>query len=56
MSPAEFAALSRVLRMRELRVRVDKPGLRTRELVVVTTLLDAAVYPRRQIAELYRAK
>jgi hypothetical protein len=56
MSPAEFAALPRVLWVRELKVRVDQPGFRTKEFVVVTTLLDAVVYPRSQIAGLYRAR
>ena len=45
MSREEFAALPRVLAMRELRVRVDKPGFRTRVFVVVTTLLDPAAFP-----------
>ena len=40
MSREEFAALPRALAMRELRVRVDKPGFRTRSFVVVTSLLD----------------
>jgi hypothetical protein len=56
MSREEFAAMPRVLVMRELRVRVEQPGFRTKELVVVTTLLDAEVYPRRQIEGLYRAR
>ena len=56
MSREAFAALPRVLLMRELRVRVEKRGFRTREFVVVTTLLDAQVYPRNQLAGLYRAR
>ena len=48
MSREEFAALPRVLAMRELRVRVDKPGFRTRSFVVVTSLLDPAAFPRRR--------
>jgi hypothetical protein len=56
MSRAEFAVLPRVLRMRELRVRVDKPGFRTKQFVIVTSLLDAEVYTREELAGLYRAR
>jgi hypothetical protein len=56
MSREEFAALPRVLMMRELRVRVDKPGFRTRSLVVVTTLLSAAAFPAGELAALYRQR
>jgi hypothetical protein len=56
MGLAEFRGLARALELRELRVRVDKPGFRTRSLVVVTSLLDAAAFPPREIAGLYRAR
>ncbi len=56
MSREEFAALPRVLAMRELRVRVDKPGFRTRVFVVVTTLLDPAAFPAAELAGLYRQR
>src|SRR5262249_13406102 len=44
------------LTVREVRVRVPRPGFRTRELVVVTTLVDAVAYPARDVGELYRAR
>jgi hypothetical protein len=56
MSRETFAALPRVLLMRELRVRVAKRGFRTKEFVVVTTLIDAKEYPRGELAGLYRAR
>jgi len=56
MGREEFAALPRVLTMRELRVRVDKPGFRTRSFVVVTTLLDPAAFPAVELASLYRQR
>ena len=56
MSRETFAVLPRVLLMRELRVRVDKPGFRTKQFVVVTSLLDAKMYSRDEIAGLYRAR
>ena len=56
MGREEFAALPRVLTMRELRVRVDRPGFRTRSFVVVTTLLDPAAFPAGELASLYRQR
>jgi hypothetical protein len=56
MSPEEFAALPRTIRMRELKVQVGRPGFRTKALVVVTSLLDAVAFPRRELAGLYRAR
>jgi hypothetical protein len=56
MTREEFAALPRVMTMRELRVRVEQPGFRTRSLVVVTTLLDPGTFPRGESAGLYRAR
>jgi len=56
MTREEFAALPRMLPMRELRVRVDQPGFRTRSFVVVTSLLDAVAYPRKELEELYRSR
>jgi hypothetical protein len=56
MSRAEFAALPRVMPMRELRVRVAQPGFRTKSFVVVTTLLDPEAFPRRELAAVYRAR
>jgi len=56
MTREEFAALPRVMTMRELRVRVEQPGFRTRSFVVVTTLLDPEAFPRRELAAVYRAR
>jgi hypothetical protein len=56
MSREEFAALPRVMPMRELRVRVEQRGFRTRSFVVVTTLLDPEAFPRGELAALYRAR
>jgi hypothetical protein len=56
MSREEFAALPRVMVMRELRVRVEQPGFRTKSFVVVTTLLDPGAFPGGELAGLYRAR
>jgi putative transposase len=42
--------------VREVHVRVDQPGFRTKSLVVVTTLCDAEEYAVEEIAELYRSR
>ncbi len=41
------------IEVREVHVRVDEPGIRTESFVVVTTLTDAAAYPKGDIAQLY---
>lgn len=53
MSPEAFAALPASLVVRELRYRIDVPGFRTREVTIVTTLLDGAAYTAAALAELY---
>jgi hypothetical protein len=44
------------LTVREIRVRHPHRGFRTRELVVVTTLVDPATYPALDVGQLYRAR
>ena len=44
------------LTLREVRIRVSQPGMRTKSLLVVTTLLDAEQYPADEIASLYRRR
>ena len=39
--------------VRELRYEVGRPGFRTRTVTLVTTLLDAELYPLDALAELY---
>lgn len=56
MSKNQYAALPDSLTMREVRVHVEQKGFRTRELVVVTTLLDPEKYPAAEIAQLYRRR
>jgi hypothetical protein len=55
ISRREFVPTPRVL-LRELRVRVEKRGFRTKQFVVITTLLDAEAYPRDELAGLSRAR
>ena len=51
-----YAALPAALTVRECRVRVGRPGFRTRVLIVATTLLDAEAFPKDDLAQLYRAR
>ena len=56
MSREQYEALPDALALREVRVQVQQQGFRTRELVVVTTLLDAERYTAAAIAQLYRRR
>jgi Transposase DDE domain len=56
MSPEEYAALPDAIVVRELRYRVTQRGFRTHSVTLVTTLLDAEVYPLEALAELYATR
>jgi hypothetical protein len=53
LSETEFAALPEALVLRELRYQVVQRGCRTKQVTLVTTLLDADLYPAQDLAELY---
>lgn len=54
MSAEEYAMMPATLTIREFRVRVADPAKRARELVIATTLTDAAAYPARAVGTLFR--
>ena len=56
MKADAYAALPETLEVRELRCKVKQRGCRTREITLVTTLLDAEKYPALDVAELYRQR
>jgi hypothetical protein len=56
LDEATYAALPQTLAVREVRVRVRLAGFRTQVLVVATTLLDPAEFPRQDVALLYRMR
>lgn len=56
LTPAEYDAFPEWLCLRALRVDVRQRGFRTRRLLLVTTLLDAAAYAAADVAELYRRR
>jgi hypothetical protein len=49
----ERAKLPEELILRQIRVAVNNPGFRTQEFYIVTTLLDVAQYPAKELAEIY---
>ena len=56
MSKEVYESLPDELVLRELRVRVTQKGFRSREVLVITTLLDAELYTAAKIADLYRRR
>jgi len=53
MDEATYATMPLTLTVRELRVAIATPGCRTEEIVVATTLTDAATYSKDEVADLY---
>lgn len=56
MDEETYLRMPESLEVREVEVAVSQPGFRVRKLVVVTTLLDANEYSRKDIAELYHQR
>ena len=56
MSKKQYRKLPDELIVREVRVCVPQKGFRTKELVVVTTLLDAEKYTADELDKLYRRR
>ena len=53
MTAEQFVTLPGSLQVRELRYRVDCKGFRTQEITLVTTLLNAEIYPAEELASVY---
>jgi len=56
MNWQDFKALPELLTIRETRVQVRQPGFRSRNMIVVTTLVDAEEVTAHDLAGLYRAR
>jgi hypothetical protein len=56
MSQKLYRSLPDVLSLRETRVEVAQKGFRCRHLVLVTTLREAQVYPRQELALAFRCR
>jgi hypothetical protein len=53
LDKALFAILPQNIKLREIRFRVETNGFRSLQITIVTTLLDASLYPKDALAELY---
>jgi hypothetical protein len=53
MDEETYAQIPEKLTVRELRISVEQPGFRVNELVLVTTLLEAEVFPKQEVARLF---
>jgi Transposase DDE domain len=53
MGAATYQRMPDELRVRELRFRVEQPGFRVDELVLVTTLVDGGQYSKEELADLF---
>jgi hypothetical protein len=51
-----YQTLPEFLMVRECFIRVEQPGFRVQTLIVATTLLEADVYSKGDLATLYRAR
>jgi hypothetical protein len=56
LEPQQYARLPAELTVREVRVWINRPGYRTRVLVVATTLRDPEAFSWREAAALYGAR
>jgi hypothetical protein len=56
MDEVTYASIPETLTVRELKVTITTPGCRTREVVLVTTLTEAATYSKEDIADLYHQR
>lgn len=53
LSPAQWAQVPETMLVRIIHLRVQRAGFRTRQLTMVTTLLDPQLYPSAEIAEVH---
>ena len=53
MDQATYETIPETMTLRELQFQVIQPGDRTQQITIVTTLTDAEVYSKADIAELY---
>ena len=56
MDEATYERMPAELRVRELRFQVVQPGFRVNELVLVTTMVDADLYSKEELADLFLAR
>jgi len=56
MDPEERRSLPDFITVREVRIRVVQPGFRSRNIVIVTTILDPKQASKEELADLYRMR
>lgn len=53
LSPEEWAQVPETMVVRVIDIRLERPGFRTRQLTLVTTLLDAQLFPAQELLKVY---
>ena len=53
MNQATYDSIPETLELRELRFTIEQPGRRSHSMTIATTLTDATLYTKEDIAELY---
>jgi hypothetical protein len=56
MSQDEFNLLPQTITVRSISYKINKPGFRTKEVSILTSLLDNVLYPVAEIQKLYRSR
>jgi len=56
ITPEEFAKVPGKMIVRAVRYTVEKKGVRTRHVTLLTTLIDAKKYPAKALADLYQTR
>ena len=51
-----FDELPNELTLREIKYNIVEKGKRTKEIILITTLLDAEVYTKEELADLYNIR
>lgn len=56
MKTEAFAALPDSVQVREVHLLIQQKGFRTKEIILVTTLVDAKIYTKTKLAQLYKLR
>jgi len=51
-----YKAMPEYVKVRELRIQVEQAGFRSKQITIVTTLLDPTEFSKQDLAELFRAR
>ena len=51
-----YKAMPEYVKVRELRIRVEQAGFRSKEIIIVTTLLDPKEFSKQDLADVFRAR